>query len=120
MSLVHAGHQGSGAGGDFPVQSSVFRYSLEEGCVPRAQTWPFCIQVENEELRHLMWSSVVFYQTPGLEVTACVLLSTKAVYFVLHDGLRRYFSEPLQGRHQGLLAPLSSEQCLRRPAGLCL
>ncbi|KAF3829071.1 hypothetical protein GH733_003335 [Mirounga leonina] len=53
-------------------------------------------EVENEELRHLMWSSVVFYQTPGLEVTACVLLSTKAVYFVLHDGLRRYFSEPLQ------------------------
>ncbi|KAM5315457.1 nischarin isoform 2-T2 [Glossophaga mutica] len=53
-------------------------------------------EVENEELRHLMWSSVVFYQTPGLEVTACVLLSTKSVYFVLHDGLRRYFSEPLQ------------------------
>ncbi|XP_023403411.2 nischarin isoform X2 [Loxodonta africana] len=53
-------------------------------------------EVENEELRHLMWSSVVFYQTPGLEVTACVLLSTKAVYLVLHDGLRRYFSEPLQ------------------------
>uniref|UniRef100_A0A2K6FLU9 Nischarin n=1 Tax=Propithecus coquereli TaxID=379532 RepID=A0A2K6FLU9_PROCO len=57
---------------------------------------PISLQVENEELRHLMWSSVVFYQTPGLEVTACVLLSTKAVYFVLHDGLRRYFSEPLQ------------------------
>lgn len=56
-----------------------------------------------------MWSSVVFYQTPGLEVTACVLLSTKAMYFVLHDGLRRYFSEPLQGRHQGPLAPESSE-----------
>ncbi|XP_039723447.1 nischarin isoform X7 [Pteropus medius] len=53
-------------------------------------------EVENEELRHLVWSSVVFYQTPGLEVTACMLLSTKAVYFVLHDGLRRYFSEPLQ------------------------
>nr|KAF6310904.1 nischarin [Myotis myotis] len=53
-------------------------------------------EVENEELRHLMWSSVVFYQTPGLEVTACMLLSTKAVYFVLHDGLRRHFSEPLQ------------------------
>lgn len=52
-----------------------------------------------------MWSSVVFYQTPGLEVTACMLLSTKAVYFVLHDGLRRYFSEPLQGKYQGLLAP---------------
>ncbi|XP_004581585.2 nischarin isoform X1 [Ochotona princeps] len=53
-------------------------------------------EVENEELRHLLWSSVLFYQTPGLEVTACVFLSTKAVYFVLHDGLRRYFSEPLQ------------------------
>ena len=37
--------------------------------------WPLCVQVENEELRHLLWSSVVFYQTPGLEVTACVLLS---------------------------------------------
>ena len=44
---------------------------------------------------------MVFYQMPGLEVTACVLLSTKAVYFVLHDGLRRYFSEPLQGGHWG-------------------
>lgn len=55
-----------------------------------------------------MWSSVVFYQTPALEVTACMLLSTKAVYFVLHDGLRRYFSEPLQGRPQCLLPPRSS------------
>lgn len=61
---------------------------------------PLCVQVENEELKHLMWSSVVFYQSPGLEVTACVLLSTAAVYFVLHDGLRRYSSEPLQGRRQ--------------------
>ena len=69
----------------------------------QAQTQPLCVQVENEELRHLMWSSVVFYQTPGLEVTACVLLSTKTVYFVLHDGLRRYFAEPLQGRHRSLL-----------------
>lgn len=51
-----------------------------------------------------MWSSVVFYQTPGLEVTACMLLSTKAVYFVLHDGLRRHFSEPLQGRHRAAAA----------------
>lgn len=46
----------------------------------------------------MLWSSVVFYQSPGLEVTACLLLSTKAVYLVLHDSLRRYFSEPLQGR----------------------
>nr|XP_033781807.1 nischarin isoform X3 [Geotrypetes seraphini] len=42
-------------------------------------------EVENEELRHLMWSSVVFYKTPDVEVTVCVLLSTKAVYFLLDD-----------------------------------
>ncbi|XP_075403594.1 nischarin isoform X1 [Tenrec ecaudatus] len=53
-------------------------------------------EVENEELRHLAWSSVVFYQTPALEVTACLLLSTRAVYLVLHDSLRHYHSEPLQ------------------------
>lgn len=88
----------------------------------QAHTPPLFVQVENEELRHLLWSSVVFYQTPGLEVTACVLLSTKAVYFVLHDGLRRYFSEPLQGRTrlavmQGLVA------CMQRGCsglGVCL
>lgn len=42
-------------------------------------------EVENEQLRHLMWSSVVFYKSPDVEVTACVLLSTKAVYFLLDD-----------------------------------
>ncbi|XP_074406082.1 nischarin isoform X2 [Zonotrichia albicollis] len=42
-------------------------------------------EVENEELRHLMWSSVLFYKTPSVEVMACVLLSTKAIYFVLDD-----------------------------------
>lgn len=48
---------------------------------------------------------MVFYQTPALEVTACVMLSNKAVYLILHDGLRRYFSEPLQGRYSSLAAP---------------
>ncbi|KAM6256765.1 nischarin isoform 1-T1 [Porphyrio hochstetteri] len=42
-------------------------------------------EVENEELRHLMWSSVLFYKTPSMEVMACVLLSTKAIYFLLDD-----------------------------------
>lgn len=42
-------------------------------------------EVENEELRHLMWSSVLFYKTPSVEVMACVLLSTKAIYFLLDD-----------------------------------
>ncbi|GAB0194628.1 nischarin [Grus japonensis] len=42
-------------------------------------------EVENEELRHLTWSSVLFYKTPNVEVMACVLLSTKAIYFLLDD-----------------------------------
>ncbi|NXT97537.1 NISCH protein, partial [Buphagus erythrorhynchus] len=42
-------------------------------------------EVENEELRHLMWSSVLFYKTPNVEVMSCVLLSTKAIYFLLDD-----------------------------------
>ncbi|XP_025065433.1 nischarin [Alligator sinensis] len=44
-------------------------------------------EVENEELRHLVWSSVLFYKTPDIEVTACVLLSTKAIYFLLDDSV---------------------------------
>ncbi|XP_074860937.1 nischarin isoform X2 [Carettochelys insculpta] len=44
-------------------------------------------EVENEELKHLMWSSVLFYKTPDAEVTACVLLSTKAIYFLLDDSI---------------------------------
>uniref|UniRef100_K7G7N6 Nischarin n=1 Tax=Pelodiscus sinensis TaxID=13735 RepID=K7G7N6_PELSI len=46
-------------------------------------------EVENEELRHLMWSSVLFYKTPDMEVTACVLLSTKAIYFLLDESVTR-------------------------------
>uniref|UniRef100_A0A8C3BHH9 Nischarin n=1 Tax=Cairina moschata TaxID=8855 RepID=A0A8C3BHH9_CAIMO len=46
-------------------------------------------EVENEELRHLMWSSVLFYKTPNVEVMACVLLSTKAIYFLLDDSFIR-------------------------------
>uniref|UniRef100_A0A8C0H7S9 Nischarin n=1 Tax=Chelonoidis abingdonii TaxID=106734 RepID=A0A8C0H7S9_CHEAB len=53
-------------------------------------------EVENEELRHLMWSSVLFYKTPDTEVTACVMLSTKAIYFLLDDSL---VSEPLFSFH---------------------
>uniref|UniRef100_F6W1J7 Nischarin n=1 Tax=Monodelphis domestica TaxID=13616 RepID=F6W1J7_MONDO len=51
-------------------------------------------EVENEELRYLMWSSVLFYKTPDVEVTACVLLTTKAVYFLLDDSIRHH-CEPL-------------------------
>ncbi|XP_067854712.1 nischarin isoform X2 [Heptranchias perlo] len=44
-------------------------------------------EVENEELRHLTWSSVIFYKCSELEVTACIMLSTKALYFVLDDAI---------------------------------
>lgn len=36
-----------------------------------------------------MWSSVLFYKTPNVEVMACVLLSTKAIYFLLDDSFIR-------------------------------
>lgn len=42
-------------------------------------------EVENEELRHILWTSVLFYKSPDVELTACVMMSTKAVYFILDD-----------------------------------
>ncbi|KAK3536515.1 hypothetical protein QTP86_013838 [Hemibagrus guttatus] len=42
-------------------------------------------EVENEELKHILWTSVLFYKSPDVELTACVMLSTKAVYFILDD-----------------------------------
>uniref|UniRef100_A0A4W4EWS2 PX domain-containing protein n=1 Tax=Electrophorus electricus TaxID=8005 RepID=A0A4W4EWS2_ELEEL len=42
-------------------------------------------EVENEELKHILWTSVLFYKSPDVELTACVMLSTKTVYFILND-----------------------------------
>ncbi|XP_071983606.1 nischarin isoform X2 [Engystomops pustulosus] len=42
-------------------------------------------EVDNEELRYLMWSAVTLYRLPDCEITSCVLLSTKAIYFILDD-----------------------------------
>ncbi|KAJ7994438.1 hypothetical protein DPEC_G00249270 [Dallia pectoralis] len=42
-------------------------------------------EVEKEELQHIMWSSVVFYKSPDIEITSCIMLSTKALYFLLDD-----------------------------------
>ncbi|KAF7693192.1 nischarin isoform X1 [Silurus meridionalis] len=42
-------------------------------------------EVENEELKHILWTSVLFYKSPDVELTACVMLSTKAVYYILDD-----------------------------------
>ncbi|KAM9324472.1 nischarin [Gastrophryne carolinensis] len=44
---------------------------------------------ESEELRHLMWSSLMFYHSPDEEVTSCVFLSTKAIYFVLNYAVKK-------------------------------
>ncbi|KAM4687211.1 nischarin isoform 2-T2 [Rhinophrynus dorsalis] len=52
-------------------------------------------EVENEELRHLMWSSVVFYTNPDTELSSCVLLSTNALYFLLDNSLKQINSEDL-------------------------
>lgn len=40
------------------------------------------ISTENEELRHVLWALVVPYTDPTVEIPSCILLSTKAVYFV--------------------------------------
>uniref|UniRef100_A0A3P8YH36 PX domain-containing protein n=1 Tax=Esox lucius TaxID=8010 RepID=A0A3P8YH36_ESOLU len=42
-------------------------------------------EVEKEELQHILWSSVVFYKSPDIEVTSCIMLSTKALYFLLDN-----------------------------------
>lgn len=69
------------------------------------QATQFVLQVENEELRHLMWSSVLFYKTPDMEVTACVLLSTKAIYFLLDDSVT-HTNEHQLGKTKGLILNL--------------
>lgn len=45
-----------------------------------------------------MWSSLSFYQTPDVEVTSWVWLSTKAVYFVLDDTIKKRNHIPLSKR----------------------
>ncbi|XP_030634120.1 nischarin [Chanos chanos] len=42
-------------------------------------------EVENEELKHILWSSVLFYKSPDVEMASCIMLSTQAVYFILDD-----------------------------------
>ncbi|KAM3915222.1 nischarin isoform 2-T2 [Leptodactylus fuscus] len=51
-------------------------------------------EVDNEELRYLMWSSVTLYRLPDTEMTSCVLLSTKAIYFVLDNTFKSVNGNP--------------------------
>ncbi|XP_034020794.1 nischarin isoform X2 [Thalassophryne amazonica] len=40
---------------------------------------------ETEEVRQVLWLSVVLYKAPEAELAACLLLSTHAIYFLLED-----------------------------------
>ncbi|XP_065100571.1 nischarin isoform X1 [Paramisgurnus dabryanus] len=42
-------------------------------------------EVENEELKMILWTSVLFYTSPDVETSACALLSTRAIYLILDD-----------------------------------
>ncbi|KAL1007827.1 hypothetical protein UPYG_G00092160 [Umbra pygmaea] len=53
-------------------------------------------EIEEEELVHILWSSVVFYKSPDIEVTSCIMLSTKALYFLLNDTASTLSDQSLQ------------------------
>nr|XP_046236500.1 nischarin isoform X4 [Scatophagus argus] len=40
---------------------------------------------EEEEVRQVLWQSVVLYKSPESELTCCLLLSTDTLYFLLED-----------------------------------
>uniref|UniRef100_A0A8C4IIA2 Nischarin n=1 Tax=Dicentrarchus labrax TaxID=13489 RepID=A0A8C4IIA2_DICLA len=42
-------------------------------------------QSEAEEVRQVLWLSVVLYKSPESELTCCLLLSTDTIYFLLED-----------------------------------
>ncbi|KAM4583205.1 nischarin [Fundulus diaphanus] len=42
-------------------------------------------QSEAEDLKHVLWLSVVLYTAPESELTCCLLLSTDSIYFLLED-----------------------------------
>ena len=44
----------------------------------------------NEELHHLLWTSVVPYTEPEREISTCVLLSNQAIYFLSDESPKVY------------------------------
>uniref|UniRef100_A0A8C5QEW4 Nischarin n=1 Tax=Leptobrachium leishanense TaxID=445787 RepID=A0A8C5QEW4_9ANUR len=81
--------------------SSSYRFLSEMNGSDLLQTFHNSVsEMENEELRHLMWSSVIFYRTPDQEMTSCVLLSTKAIYFLLDDAFKPLNSKQLDSWNQ--------------------
>ncbi|XP_013870780.1 nischarin [Austrofundulus limnaeus] len=45
----------------------------------------YITQSETEELRHVLWLSVVLYKSPETELTCCLMLSNESLYFLLED-----------------------------------
>ncbi|XP_041837536.1 nischarin isoform X2 [Melanotaenia boesemani] len=45
----------------------------------------YIAQSEAEEVRQVLWLSVVLYKSPEAELTCCLLLSTDSIYFLLED-----------------------------------
>lgn len=52
-------------------------------------------QSKTEEVRQVLWLSVVLYKSPESELTCCLLLSTDTIYFLLED------SASTLGHHSG-------------------
>ncbi len=44
---------------------------------------------EGEELQHLLWTMVTPYVNPNQEMVTCVMLSSKALYFVSDDAPKK-------------------------------
>ncbi|XP_026023023.1 nischarin isoform X2 [Astatotilapia calliptera] len=45
----------------------------------------YIAQSEAEEVRQVLWLSVILYKSPETELTCCLLLSTDSIYFLLED-----------------------------------
>uniref|UniRef100_I3IVE1 Nischarin n=1 Tax=Oreochromis niloticus TaxID=8128 RepID=I3IVE1_ORENI len=55
----------------------------------------YIAQSEAEEVRQVLWLSVILYKSPEAELTCCLLLSTDSIYFLLED------SAATLGHHSG-------------------
>lgn len=59
-----------------------------------------CHQSESEEVRQILWLSVVLYKSPESELTCCLLLSTDAIYFLLEDSASTLGHQSGVGSHE--------------------
>ncbi|XP_033121708.1 nischarin-like isoform X2 [Anneissia japonica] len=84
------------------------------------------ISKEKEWLSHILWSKVIFYIHPNDELTYCLFLSNKALYFVSDQGLqlkpkqhfrghKRYQSDSFVGVRNSVSANNIMNFCAGRP-----